>query len=130
MKRIRCTAEHRCDDRVVRQGEQILSRRDAKGLAVRLGVRLVRTLEEDSVYLLSPTFAGNIVATAVPSSGYLFLLDAWEDDDTGCELNDDSDDEMGHTYLTLPQYGSVYGTNLWNNDPGTINLRVTAGPGL
>ena len=86
-------------------------------------------LEEDSVYLLSPTFAGNIVANAVPSSGYLFLLDAWEDDDTGCELHS-GDDEIGHTYLTLPQYGSVYGTNRWNGDPGTINIRVTAGPGL
>ena len=41
MKRIRCTAEHRGNDRVVRWGEQILSRRDTKRPAVRLGMRLV-----------------------------------------------------------------------------------------
>jgi hypothetical protein len=83
-------------------------------------------VSKNTDYYLDPANPVYTIATAGPLSAYTVLVDAWEDDGGECLLNG-SDDEYGRTFLTWPQYGTIFGTTRVTPDPdepGHIYVRV------
>jgi hypothetical protein len=74
-------------------------------------------------YYMDVATSFSTIATAVPWGTATLFIEAFEDDDGRC-LRRSSDDRYGSTFLSMNQYGQIFGTS----NPGHIAVRVEAIP--
>ncbi len=72
-------------------------------------------------YYMDVASSFSTIATAIPWGTARVSIDAFEDDDGRC-LRRLSDDRYGSTFLSIDQYGPIFGTS----NPGHIAVRVEA----
>lgn len=70
-------------------------------------------------YYMDVAASFSTIATAIPWGTTTVFIDAFEDDDGRC-LRRSSDDRYGSTFMTIDQYGRIFGTS----NPGHIAVSV------